>query len=259
MVININKKGKLPLYRQIADEIYRNTEEGILKAGDMLPPVRKLAEKLGVNPGTVVSAYKYLENRKLVYSKTGSGTYISGISTEDMVISGRFEEYEEETPLSDGSINFSASNPAVELFPVNEFKRALNSVLDEEKGEAFGYEDPKGSPALRETISKKFNINRDKIQIISGAQQGIDIIAGALVAHGDCVIVEKPTYMGAVGAFMSRGANVIGVEIELDGININELEKILPLYKPKLVYIMTYYQTPTAYSYSLEKNGGFWN
>ncbi len=253
MEFELKKKGGLPIYRQIADEICKRLEDRTLKAGEMLPPVRTLAERLGVSPGTVVSAYKYLENRKLLYSKTGSGTYVSGLNTEEVIISGRFEEDETEEHFPEENINFSASNLNSSLFPVAEFKRALNSVLDEERGEAFGYEDPKGSPGLRETIAGSLGANPERIQIISGAQQGIDIIARALLSYGDSAVVEKPTYMGAVGAFTSRGAEVIAAEMEQDGINIGELEKILPIYKPKLVYIMTYFQTPTAYSYSLAK------
>ncbi|MCD7904203.1 MAG: PLP-dependent aminotransferase family protein [Clostridiales bacterium] len=254
MKIDIKKDGDggLPLYRQIAEEIYGNIEKGTLTAGERLPTVRGLAKTLGVNSGTVAAAYKYLENRRLVFSKTGSGTYVSGVSTEDIIVSGSFEEKEEEY-VTDGNINFSASNLNSELFPVSEFKRALNSVLDEERGRAFGYEDPKGSPGLRETLARKHGVSSSKIQIISGAQQGIDVIARALLSYGDAVIVEKPTYMGAVGAFVSRGAEVINVKMEPDGMDLNELERLLPLYKPKLVYVMTYYQTPTTYSYSLER------
>ncbi|MCD8239078.1 MAG: PLP-dependent aminotransferase family protein [Clostridiales bacterium] len=241
-----------PLYKQLAFEILKEIETGVIKPGEKLPPVRSLTSQLGVNASTVVSAYKLLETRRAVYSRRGSGTYAAELNSSKDSFPLHFKDEDEEKNISEG-INFTASSLPTELFPLGEFKKALNEVLDEEKGAAFGYEDPRGSLPLRKTLAERKGVNLDNVQIISGAQQGTDLIARALLTYGDTVFTENPTYGGAVSAFKSRGAEVIGINILPDGIDTDELQRLIPLYKPKLVYVMTYFQTPTAYSCSLKK------
>jgi len=111
-------------------------------------------------------------------------------------------------------VNFAAggiATPDPSIFPIESFKAALNEVLDRDKGFAFGYQESNGYEPLRETLCNfLFNHNKIKadanqIQIVSGAQQGIDIIGKALLNPGDFVITENPTYTGAVAVFKSRG------------------------------------------------------
>ncbi len=251
--IKLNKsKNAEPLYKQLAFEILNEIETGKIKPGEKLPPVRSLSSQLGVNSSTVVSAYKLLEARRAVYSRRGSGTYAAELNYSKDSFPLYFKGDDEEKSISEG-INFTASNLPAELFPLSEFKKALNQVLDEEKGAAFGYEDPRGSLPLRKTLADRKAVKLDNIQIISGAQQGIDLIARALLTYGDTVFTESPTYPGAVEAFKSRGAEVTGINILPDGIDTEELQRLIPLYKPKLVYVMTYFQTPSTFSCSLKK------
>lgn len=249
--ITVDKSSNIPVYRQIGDLISGNIENGSLKPGERLPAVRRLAEIAGVTPGTAAAVYRYLENRHIVYTKTGSGTYVA-----ELKMPGSFS-----SPVSDlndyeygdrSMINLSSSNVAEELYPVTEFRRALDIVLREKKGKAFRYENPRGLLSLRQTIGERLGQDPERIQIISGAQQGIDILARAVLSYGDCVFVEKPTYMGAVRAFLSRGAEIVPVEMKDDGMDMKVLEGLLKIYKPRLVYVMTYFQTPTTVSYSIE-------
>ncbi len=71
------------------------------------------------------------------------------------------------------------------------------------------------------------------MQIISGAQQGIDIISKAMLRYGDVVFVEKPTFYGAAGAFLSRGGKLIEIPLEEDGMDMVILENFLKLYHPR--------------------------
>ena len=95
--------------------------------------------------------------------------------------------------------------------------------------------------------------------MLSGAQQGIDIISKVMVHYGDVVFVEKPTFYGAAGAFLSRGAKLVEVPLEDDGMDMVMLEDYLKLYQPKFIYMMAYFQAPTGISYSMEKNANCWN
>lgn len=131
-------------------------------------------------------------------------------------------------------------------------------MLDRDKGTAFAYQDSHGYYPLRECVAglmRKAGIKctSHNIQIISGAQQGIDIISKAFLRQGDTVITESPTYTGAIAVFKSRGANIIDVELEEDGPNMNILEYSLKKYRPRLIYAIPTFHNPTGYSYSGSK------
>lgn len=269
--LKLDKKSEVPLYIQLGDAICSLAEEGLAAPNEKLPPIRKLSRLLDVNNITVVNAYKYLKEKKIAYSIGGSGTYISELAVPGSTLPKgslfNSQKFHPESCSSANSIssvssnkiiNFASSSSSPELFPVDEFKTLFNKVLDRDRGNAFGYEQIQGYGPLREEIcvyAAQYGITAspDKIQIISGAQQGIDLISKAMLSHGDCVIVECPTYYGALGAFLSRGANIIEVDMDKDGMNMNRLLALIKAYKPKIVYTMPYFQTPTCYSMSMEK------
>ncbi len=258
--IKVDKTLQTPLYRQLGDAIFLLIENGVLKPNEKLPPIRRLAEEAGVNNSTAVSAYKYLENKKAVYSQTGSGTFVSPIPLEEIpppVIEEhmRLIKRPEAGP---GIINFTSTSLPQELFPVDEFKSAFDSLLDRERGNAFGNMDAQGFFPLRESLCKYleiYGINQtpDNIQVLSGAQQGIDTVSKAMASYGDVVFMEKPTFYGAAGSFLSRGCQIIEIPMEHDGMDISALENLAKLYRPKFIYIMAYFQTPTGATYSSAK------
>ncbi len=260
MDFELDKNSTIPLYQQLGDKIFSMIENGNLLPNEKLPPIRHLAKTAGVNPVTVVSAYKYLENKKAVYSHTGSGTFVSPIPLESIpepVIARNLKILKRPSPAA-SVINFTSTSLPQELFPVDEFKKAFDLLLDREKGGAFSTMNPQGYAPLRESICtylKDYGINTfpDNIQILSGAQQGIDIVSKAMTSYGDVVFMEKPTFYGAAGAFLNRGCKVIEIEMENDGIDTTALENLAKLYRPKFLYVMAYFQTPTGITYSPKK------
>ena len=80
--ISIDKQSQIPLYQQIADSIALLIVDGMIYPDEKLPPIRKMATHFGVNAVTIVNAYKYLEQKKMVYSHVGSGTYVSPLPIE---------------------------------------------------------------------------------------------------------------------------------------------------------------------------------
>ena len=88
------------------------------------------------------------------------------------------------------------------------------------------------------------------IQIISGAQQGIDIAARALLQRGDIVCMENPTYPGATAAFRACGAKIVDIALTKEGIDLSDLEIKLKQFRPRLLYVMPNIQNPTGISYS---------
>lgn len=258
--ISIEKQSEIPLYQQIADGIATLIVAGILLADEKLPPIRKMANHFTVNTVTIVNAYKYLEQKKMVYSRVGSGTYVSPLPIEKLSspITRKNMEYMQYLPVWNNVINFTDTSLPDDLFPVDEFKYAFDCVLEREKGGAFRYTDSMGYLPLRETLCQylaSFGIQTtaDYVQIVAGAQQGMDIIAKALLQYGDTVFVETPTFYGAAGAFLSKGAKLVEIPMQSDGMDMIALENYLKLYHPKFLYMMAYFQTPTGISYSLEK------
>jgi len=253
-----------PLYIQLFLQLKNLIVEGVFRPNEKLPPIRKLAQQLRVNTITVVNAYKRLESEGLAYSIVGSGTYVASSTRQEQPLQPRDETEhlkmmeKGQIQVKEDTINFASTTPTPDLFPVDSFKALINRVLDRDKGEAFGYQQVQGYQPLRQSICdylKNFSIDVlvDDIQVISGAQQGIDIVSKALIEYGDCVFVESPTYRGALEAFKSRGAKIVEIPMQEDGIDIETLKRSLATYNPKFIYIMPNFQNPTGYSYSHEK------
>lgn len=258
--IVVSKGSPEPMYMQVYEGMRALIEKGSIGPDEKLPTIRSLAEKLGVNNVTIVNAYKLLEQKGYVYSKVGSGTYARGNKGSGSIDnSGDFDLIDQgHIKMNLSHINFSTSTPNPKLFPVKEFKEVLNEVLDRDGGFAFGYQEAQGYYPLRESIKtyiedKGISVDVNDVHVISGAQQGIDIVAKTLVGFNDTIIVESPTYTGAIAAFKSRGANIIEIPMKEDGIDIKELEDVLKSVSPKLIYVMTSFQNPTGVTYSEDK------
>lgn len=258
--LKMNRTSATPLYQQLAEGIAGLITSGSLPANSKLPPIRRLAEHFGINSVTVVHAYQSLERKQMVYSRVGSGTFVSPLPVEHIpepVASRNLHSFDESFFVKN-AINFTSTSLPHEMFPVDAFKKAFNEVLDREKGGAFRYMDSMGYAPLREQLchylaNYGIQTSAENVQIISGAQQGIDIIAKAMLRYGDIVFVEKPTFYGAAGAFLSRGGRLVEVPLQEDGMDMTLLENFLKLYHPRFIYMMAYYQTPTGVSYSMEK------
>lgn len=265
--IELDKNDSKYLYIQLYEEIKGLIKSNTIEPHTKLPTIRCLADKLHVNNVTIVNAYNLLETEGYIYKKMGSGSFVQDICSKDV----EKNILDEETSMSFGNfkleheihdkveiINFASTAPMPDLFPVNDFKLVLNEVLDRDKGRAFTYQESQGYFKLRNAISnylKDFNIKttEDNIHIISGAQQGIDILSKALVHYGDIVFTENPTYTGAIAVFKSRSARIVEIPIEKDGIDLIDLEYKLRTFRPKFIYVMPNFQNPTGYSYSIIK------
>lgn len=264
--IIIDKNSKTPLYIQVSDCVKRLLEEGVIEVEDKLPPIRALANHLSVNNVTIVNAYQLLSDENVTYKVRGSGSYIAPKSEELIAQISEFDNAENQVYqmkdaqmiVHDYTINFATATPKANLFPVTDFKKAINYVLDRDLGEAFGYQEAKGYLSLRQSISdyllhQNIHSNSEKIQIISGAQQGLDIVAKSVLNYNDVVLVEAPTYSGAIASFRSRGVKIVQIPMLVDGVNMNKLEEIIKRYKPKMMYTMVNCQNPTGYTYSHKK------
>jgi 2-aminoadipate transaminase len=154
-------------------------------------------------------------------------------------------------------ISFGGGLPAPEVFPVPQFQEACNTVLRDFGAQALQYSTTEGYRPLREMISRHsgrygIEITPDNIMITSGSQQALDFIGRVFINRGDRILVESPTYLGALQAWNAYGAEYIAVPSDKDGMITAELEQALRA-GPKFIYVLPNFQNPTGVTMSLER------
>ena len=157
-------------------------------------------------------------------------------------------------------ISFAAGNPAPEAFPTGDVARITSDILQKDPIAALQYSITEGYTPLRETLKDYLRSHNgigradDDLIIVSGAQQGLEMTAKILCNEGDTVICEYPSFVGALNAFKSYGANLVGVELEQDGMDLNQLEAALQQNpNTRFIYIIPNFQNPSGITTSLAK------
>lgn len=157
-------------------------------------------------------------------------------------------------------IPFAAGNPAIDAFPVKEIEKISADILKDTPILALQYSITEGYPALRQRLKTDleakgcFNSETDDLIITSGAQQANELSAKVLCDEGDTILCEAPSFIGSLNAFKSYNVNLVGVELEDDGINIEALEETIKSTKSiKLLYLIPNFQNPTGLTMSLKK------
>jgi 2-aminoadipate transaminase len=154
-------------------------------------------------------------------------------------------------------ISFGGGLPAPEVFPVKEFKEACNYVLDNFGPQSLQYSTTEGYRPLREMISRhtgrySVSVSPDNILITSGSQQALDFIGRVFINQGDHIVVESPTYLGALQAWNAYGAQYIAVPSDENGMDVDKLEEALRI-GPKFIYVLPNFQNPSGTTLSLER------
>jgi 2-aminoadipate transaminase len=161
-------------------------------------------------------------------------------------------------------ISFAGGLPAPELFPVKQFELACQEVLETQGPAALQYSVTEGYPPLREWIATYLHetigveCTADDILIVSGSQQGLDLIGKVLLDPGDTVIIESPAYLGAIQAFDAYEARYVTVKTDDDGILVDDLERVLhecerARTRPKLLYLVPNFQNPSGITLALAR------
>jgi 2-aminoadipate transaminase len=149
-----------------------------------------------------------------------------------------------------GMISFAGGLPAPDVFPVERFEEACHKVLSEKAALALQYGATEGYEPLRELIANnmaRYGIKAkpENVLITSGSQQALDLIGKLFINAGDRVLVEAPTYLGALQAFNVYGAEYESVPIDENGLRTDLLEE--PLRSgPKFMYVLPNFQNPAG-------------
>ncbi len=275
MRIPLDRNSGIPIYRQVERFLREQIQCGALPPETRLPATRELATSLGVSRITVTNAYAELEAEGLLHSQPGSGTFVAPPLTampeqSDDCASATDWPLWQQQPLSRAwllarrertSMMSSVSHPDLisftagigdsHLFPADDFRKTLQTVLRRDGPEALGYGDPSGYPPLRATIthilaSQGVPACPDHVLVTSGSQQALALVAHLLLRPGDVVLVESPTYSGAIDLFRSLDARLMGVPVDAQGMRVEQVEDVLRTARPRLIYTIPTFQNPTG-------------
>ncbi len=282
-----NASGSMYVYARIVEILKTAIEDGRMKVGDRLPTNRELAAFLKVDRSTVARAYLELAQLGLIASQVGRGTFVSAVSAAssnsapsnnsswpggELNWPNRFSRYAEGLSSSinklpqlasgDDYISFAGGIPSQDSYPSDDFQKIVLDLLGGGRGAAmFDYSPFAGEPDLRQAVTahlalRGIAVRDQELLILSGSQQGIDLVANLLINPGDHVLVEEPTYFWAISNFKARQAQLVGCALDDEGINLAAVEAHLIRYQPKFIYVMPNSQNPTGITMSLARRRG---
>lgn len=279
MELQISKSNRVPVYQQIRYQIREQILTGILHEGFALPPERKLAEQLGINRTTVLRAYQELKSEGLISAHVGQGTQVLPQQTPQSANAGAGvypilwnqhmnphhsavgQDIIKEILAAgsrEGVLSLAAGMPDPELVPVQQFSELLAGVSPEKWSRCFSHSAVEGDTRLRQLLAtlleeRDIRVGPREIMVLSGSQQGVDYAARTFVSPGDVVVMEDPTYLGALNIFREAGARVIGVPIDQEGMRMDVLENVMSRYRPRIIYTLPTFQNPSGCVMSLER------
>jgi GntR family transcriptional regulator/MocR family aminotransferase len=252
------------LTRWLYDELRRAMLSGRLKRGMRLPATRDFAVQHGVSRRVVVNVFEQLQTEGYLVSRVGSGTRVSDRLPEDLL----------EFAPSQAAARRTASpairqewtrparplrpiEPALSEFPMELWARIAARRLRRASSSLLAGGGVQGYGPLREAIADYLGTSRgvdcmpDEIVIVSGVQQGLDLLARFLVKRGDPVWIEDPAYTGAAAAFRNAGARLVPVPVDADGLDPAKALRACP--RPRAVYVTPAHQFPLGVTMSLER------
>lgn len=246
------------LYR----ELCRAIASGKLRPGTRLPSTREFAKQHGISRGTVVTVFEQLNSEGYLRTGKGAGTWINpglAIRKNSPVRVPQTNAVYPPSPLVGTQFTypprpFRLDVPALDLFPIREWARIAGRRLRRDSGFFLGGRDRRGLEALRCAIASYLGTSRgvactpDQIFVVSGIQQGLDLIARILLKPEQPVWMEDPGYFGALLAFRNAGAKVLGVPVDEQGMNPARARG-----RAKLAYLTPAHQFPLGITMSIQR------
>ncbi|MGE5372366.1 MAG: PLP-dependent aminotransferase family protein [Solirubrobacterales bacterium] len=251
-----------PLYQQIGEYLQQQILSRAIPAGMRLPPERKLAEALDVSRTTAIHTYHWLEQSGLVASRVGSGTYVIDLPENTQTLPGMpwdqlFRPLGKNPmvsilrdlmgmPRAEISLAGGMIDPA--MYPAE----AIQNVLHELSSKMcdLGYIPTEGYGPLRTSLARLMETRGaetlpENILVTAGSQQALYLAARSFLEPGDYVILESPTYIGAIQLFQALGARILALP-NTKSFPLDVLEDYLTRYRPKLFYTIPSFQNPTG-------------
>ncbi len=226
----------------IIEDIKDKMANGLLTTGSKLPSVRQLAEQFSCSKNTVIRAYNELEKEHFIFSIPKSGYYV-------------VNKLEQPT-TSQYVIDFLSAGPDKTIMPYIEFQHCINQAIDIYKEELFSYSDQQGLYSLRAQIAKYLQslqvfTDPDRLFIVSGSQQALHLLVSMPFPNGKSnILIEQPTYFGFIESVHLHQATTFGIDVTMEGIDLERLEYIFRNNNIKFFYIVPRFQNPLGHSYT---------
>lgn len=272
MTVSVQKQSDIFLYQQVINLIREMQLEGIIGAGEKLPSLRSLAEKLSVSVPTIKQAYLELELQGMIYARPQSGYYLKSVDaaphspkksqlakrpvpvSRQQLIEQVYTEIHQPTNLA-----FGVANPIAALPPTKAINRAMRRVLSLAGDKALNYGPMQGYEPLRRQLAVRYlnhglHVSPDDIVITNGAQEAINIALQTVAKPGDIIAVESPCYFGVLELIESLG--MLALEIPLcadDSISVEDVNKAINQHSVKACVISTTLSNPMGCTLSETK------
>ncbi|WP_432665259.1 PLP-dependent aminotransferase family protein [Wukongibacter baidiensis] len=233
-------------YIDIAKDIENNIEKGKIQSGTKLPSVRNLANKYECSINTIVKAYEELKKKHLVYSVGQSGYYVVDSKKSDLDLESKY-------------LDFSSPSPDLDGLPYLDFKHCVDKSIDLYKKQLFTYQGPYGFQPLKEILVKHFMnyqifTKADNMVITSGSQQALSLLSRMAFPNGKKkILIEQPSYCIYLRLLELENFEVITIERNFNGIDLEELERIFRTQDIKFFYTMPRFHFPLGTSFSLDE------
>lgn len=263
--IALDASREQPLFLQPASAIAEDIRRGRLKPGEPLPGSRELADHLGINRNTVIACYDELVAEGLLNTRIGGGTFVAqslqAPNAPRSLPSNALPTYAlspaihpaqlTDTPAP-GVLVLSRSTPDVRLLPSRALARAFRRAVGQQGRSVLTYTDPRGHVRLRTELAMMLTRTRgllttpDGVLITRSIEQGLDLVARALITPGDAVVVEEFGYPPARRVMKLAGARLLPVPLDHDGLDIDALESLLSRERLRAVLLTPHHQFPTT-------------
>ncbi|WP_279579116.1 aminotransferase-like domain-containing protein [Fodinicola feengrottensis] len=236
--------GRGPLYVLLASRLRQMIDDGELPPGTPLPPDRSLAAALAVGRTTVVAAYEQLTQDGRIVRRQGSGTRVAGERRTTALETTAAPMFLHQLEPRDGVILFACAAPDA---PPPEVAQAYARIVPElaSISNDIGYH-PAGHPRLRAAIAERYTqrgnpTTVEEVLVTNGGQQALSLTARGFVRPGERVLLEAPTYPGALEAFREEGAVLRALPVGLTGFAAAVREE-----RPALAYVIPTFHNPTG-------------
>lgn len=274
LAITVDRSSDVPIQAQIIAQMRDLIERGILAGGTRVPSTRELAHQLGVARRTIVLAYEKLIAEGYLESRRSAATFVSVLNPRRAIHVGSDRsdslgrrQVPAPSAVAAGAtpnlyvpvaerceLDFTIGRPDHRLFPSKLWQRLMVEHLGAHARVISEYPDPQGHFGLRRALCEHLRVSRgiqcseDQIVIVSGVQDGLNLICRLLHTPRGKVIVEDPCYSGAAAAFETQGFELVPAPVDQHGIIVSNWPQ-----NASIVYVTPSHQFPYGVTMSLER------
>lgn len=259
-------QSKAPKHLKIYKAFVTAIKSGQIRSGDKIPSTRELAKLYHCNRLTVMNSMQslvsegWLENKERSYYSVSAKTPItdseSGLKTKRAKFSAQISRPKPDFDLERTRyrIEFWGGQPDLRLFPFEEFRKILSDSLKKVKPDQLNYGHIDGLDPLQKQMAEYLRRTRNLVDkeyiVTNGSQEALYLVSQIFIKPGDKVAIEKKGYPPAWRLFESLGAELIPIEVDEEGLNTENLARVLQKHKIKMIYTTPLHQYPTTVTLS---------